>query len=223
MIIVIDGPAGSGKSSTAKALASRCNLTFLDSGAIYRAIALLWLQSDRPDDKQFTNILSAVDITTHAVDHQFRVFLRGEDVSNQIRTPIVAGCVSDIAKKPFVREFVNQYMRDLVQQGAFIADGRDLGTAVFPNADLKFYMDASVEERARRRYQELTQSGSEDVKPSFEDVLENVRQRDHTDSHREMDPLKKADDAILIDTTSLSFEEQIQIMADHIEKQKHQP
>jgi cytidylate kinase len=84
-------------------------------------------------------------------------------------------------------------------------------------------MDASVEERARRRYQELTQSGSEDVKPSFEDVLENVRQRDHTDSHREMDPLKKADDAILIDTTSLSFEEQIQIMADHIEKQKHQP
>lgn len=223
MIIVIDGPAGSGKSSTAKALASRCSLTFLDSGALYRTIALLWMQTGKPDDKQFINILSKADITSSTKDHQFRVILEGDDVSETIRKSDVAECVSEIAKKPFVREHVNRYMRNLVQQGAFIADGRDLGTAVFPNADLKFYMDASVEERARRRYEELKQAASGDDIPTFEEVLENVTQRDHTDSHREMDPLRRADDAILIDTTRLTFDEQIQIMADHIEKQKHQP
>ena len=223
MIIVIDGPAGSGKSSTAKALASICNLVFLDSGALYRTVTLLWLQENKPDDKQFYEALSSAQIHSSSDDSLFRVYLHGKDVSKDIRKSSVAECVSEVAKKPFVRSYVNQIMRRIVQTGSFIADGRDLGTAVFPDADLKFFMDASVEERARRRFKELKKAEPENKTITYEDVLNNVRHRDKVDSQREMDPLAKADDAILIDTTGLTFEEQLKMMSDYIKKLKHKP
>ena len=136
--------------------------------------------------------------------------LNGKNISEKIRLPNVANHVSDIASLPEVRKKVNKFMRNLVRQDTFIADGRDLGTAVFPDADLKFYMDASIEERADRRYRELKKSGQSTTRDR---VISNLKERDYKDQNREADPLKKADDAIVIDTTGKTFEEQVAEMA----------
>ncbi|REL33216.1 (d)CMP kinase [Rhodohalobacter sp. SW132] len=210
MIIVIDGPAGSGKSSTAKALSNRLNLHFLDSGALYRAVTYFWISEGKPSTESFFKMLPGVDLKADVSDGSFLVMLNETDISNEIRKSEVADNVSNIASLPEVRQFVNSIMRDLVSNGEFIADGRDLGTAVFPDADLKFYMDASIEERARRRYKELS---SKQDNISFEDVVNNLKSRDQKDRSRKADPLKKADDAIVINTTGKTFEEQVDLMA----------
>ncbi|MDZ7717267.1 MAG: (d)CMP kinase [Balneolaceae bacterium] len=215
MIIVIDGPAGSGKSSTAKKLAELLDIQYLDSGALYRALTFLWLNNDKPDLSEFFDMLPEVNLETEYRDQLFHVKVNGNDITNKIRTQRVANHVSEIAAKPEARIFVNQYMRKLVMHDTYIADGRDLGTAVFPNADLKFYMDASLEERAKRRYRELISVGS-DI--SFEEVKINLIERDHKDSNRAADPLKKDADAILIDTTGKTFEEQLKEMTTIIRK-----
>jgi len=214
MIIVIDGPAGSGKSSTAKALSKRLSLHFLDSGALYRSVTYFWIQKGKPDNDQFFKMLTDIDLEADLTDGNFDVILNGENISDKIRDPKVANHVSDVASLSKVRLFVNRIMREIVKNGTFIADGRDLGTAVFPDADLKFYMDASEEERAERRFNELRAKNSN---VTFEEVLENVRRRDHTDQNRTADPLKKADDALLVDTTGKSFEEQVDYMSAIIE------
>lgn len=215
MIIVIDGPAGSGKSSTAKKLAELLDIQYLDSGALYRALTFLWLKNGKPDLSEFFDMLPQVKLETEYRDQRFRVNVNNEDITKDIRNQQVANHVSEMAAKPEARNFVNQYMRKLVISDTYIADGRDLGTAVFPNADLKFYMDASLEERAKRRYRELI---SDDPDISFEEVKENLKERDHKDSNRTTDPLKKDEDAILIDTTGKTFEEQIDIMVSIIRK-----
>lgn len=209
MIIVIDGPAGSGKSSTAKKIAELLDIQYLDSGALYRALTFLWLRNDKPDPSEFFDILPGVKLQTDYRDQLFHVKVNGDEITKEIRTQNVANHVSEMAAMPIARSFVNQYMRKLVESDTYIADGRDLGTAVFPDADLKFYMDASLEERAKRRYQELM---SVDANISFEDVKNNLKERDYKDSNRSADPLKKDDDAILIDTTGKTFEEQIDEM-----------
>lgn len=213
MIIVIDGPAGSGKSSTAKKLAELLDIQYLDSGALYRALTFLWLENDKPDLSEFFDILPDVKLETEYRDQLFHVTMKGKDITKDIRTQQVANHVSTIAAKPEAREFVNQYMRKLVISDTYIADGRDLGTAVFPNADLKFYMDASLDERAKRRYRELI---SNDTDISFEEVKDNLEERDHTDSNRSADPLRKDKNAILIDTTGKTFREQIDEMVNII-------
>ena len=209
MIIVIDGPAGSGKSSTAKAIASRLGIKFLDSGALYRAITYLWLESGKPDKAEFFENLSNIQLTADFIDQTFYVQAGRDDLTDKIRTKYVADRVSEIAAEKIARSFVNSFMRELVKKDTYIADGRDLGTAVFPDADLKFYMDASLKERAKRRFLEMKNS---DNSVTLEDVMENLRSRDEKDQSRENDPLKKADDAIVIDTTGKSFEEQLQEM-----------
>lgn len=206
MIIVIDGPAGSGKSSTAKEIANRLNIQFLDSGALYRAITYLWLKQDRPGKAEFFENLPTVQLQAEYRDRTFFVQANGEDLTDRIRTKEVAGHVSEIASHREARMFVNDFMRKLVSSDTYIADGRDLGTAVFPDADLKFYMDASIEERAKRRFDEMKAS---DSSITFEDVVENLRSRDQRDENRKNDPLRKADDAIVIDTTGKTFEEQV--------------
>ncbi|TVR14841.1 MAG: (d)CMP kinase [Balneolaceae bacterium] len=216
MIIVIDGPAGSGKSSTAKEIANRLNIHFLDSGALYRALTYYWIVSGKPDIRSFIKLLPEVDISSEYRDKQFYVALNGEDITNTIRTQHVAENVSEIASKPQIRAYVNNYMRNLVLNDIYIADGRDLGTAVFPDADLKFFMTASIEERAKRRLKEMTLS---DLSITLKDVEENIRQRDLKDQSRASDPLKKADDAIEIDTTGKTFDEQINQMITIIENQ----
>lgn len=205
MIIVIDGPAGSGKSSTAKALARQLNIQFLDSGALYRAVTFLWLESGKPDRESFFEFLSSITLETKYTDDTFFVKVNGKDITADIRKQYVADHVSEMASISEIREFVNKYMRKLVKSGIFIADGRDLGTAVFPDADLKFYMDASLEERATRRYHEMLQT---EPGISLDEVKENLKSRDFKDQNRSTDPLKQANDAIVIDTTGKTFDDQ---------------
>ncbi|GAA5521333.1 (d)CMP kinase [Aliifodinibius salicampi] len=205
MIIVIDGPAGSGKSSTARAVADKLDIEYLDSGALYRTATLLYLEADR-NEELFFKLLQDKTITFHYSNGCFHVAIEGESVTSRIRTIEVAEYVSEVAARPHVRQFVNDLMRDVVDRGTYIAEGRDLGTAVFPDADLKFYMSADIEERARRRYEERKTDNPE---LTLEQVKQNIEERDHKDSNRETDPLKKAVDAIEVDTTNLSFEQQV--------------
>ena len=205
MITVIDGPAGSGKSSTARAVADRLNIEYLDSGALYRTLTLFYLQANQ-NKETFFQLLSQKEISFCYRDQQFQIEVDGVPVANQIRTPRVAEYVSKVAAIPKVRAFVNQLMREAVKNGIYIAEGRDLGTAVFPDAELKFFMSADIEERVRRRYEERKPDNPE---LTIEEVKRNIEQRDLKDSNREADPLKKAEDAIEIDTTNLSFEQQV--------------
>ncbi|MEX0822955.1 MAG: (d)CMP kinase [Balneolaceae bacterium] len=209
MIIVIDGPAGSGKSSTAKAIANRLNIQFLDSGALYRAITYLWIREGRPEKEKFFENLPDVKLSASYKDEMFKVFVNGSNITDEIRKHEVAESVSEIASYPAARKFVNNLMRNMVTENLYIADGRDLGTAVFPNADLKFFMNATLEERAKRRFLEMNTS---DADITLDVVKENLRQRDHKDQTRSADPLKKADDAIEIDTTGKTFKEQLDEM-----------
>jgi len=205
MIVVIDGPAGSGKSSTARAVANKLQIEYLDSGALYRTATLLYLEANRDEDV-FFRLLNEKDITFTYRDQQFHVAVSGESVTDKIRTPRVAEHVSKVAAMPDVRAFVNDLMRDVVSNGVYIAEGRDLGTAVFPDAELKFFMWADLDERAQRRFDERKEDNPD---LTFEEVKENIGQRDRQDSNRATDPLKKANDAIEIDTTRLTFEQQV--------------
>lgn len=215
MIIVIDGPAGSGKSSTAEAVAGRLNIQYLDSGALYRAVTVVWLEAGK-EKELFFESLKKHNISFEYSGSVFHVYLDGKDITVRIREPEISAAVSDVAAMPDVRSFVNGLMRKEARESdkTFIADGRDLGTAVFPDAALKFYMSAELDERARRRYLELKKEGR---KVSLDQVLENIRKRDRKDSGRSFDPLKKAEDAIEINTTAMNFEQQVELICSTIE------
>ena len=206
MIVVIDGPAGSGKSSTAKAIANDLRIQYLDSGALYRSVTLLYLQSDKNRAKLFES-LKENEISFHFKNDFFHVFINGKDVSDEIREMHVSKHVSEVAAMADVRSYVNALMNEHVKHGIYIADGRDLGTAVFPDAAKKFFLVADLETRAKRRLIELTKASKE---ASLEEVKQNLAERDATDSSRTADPLKKADDAIELDTGSFTFEEQVE-------------
>ncbi len=215
MIIVIDGPAGSGKSSTAKAIANRLNIRYLDSGALYRAITYLWINAGKPEKLSFFKMLPDVQLQVAPDEHTFHVIANGINITDKIRTQSVSENVSTIAAFPEARAFINQFMRDLVKSDDYIADGRDLGTAVFPDADLKFYMDASIKERAERRFAEMKDNNAT---ITLNEIVENLEQRDHLDKNRKSDPLKKAEDAIFVDTTGKTFNEQVAEMAQIIKE-----
>lgn len=205
MIIVIDGLSGSGKSSTAKAVAEKLDIQYLDSGALYRAVTYIWLKVEK-DKKAFLEILDSNDIRFEYRDNLFVVYINDKDVSKEIRTQKVSDHVSFVAAMPEVRRFINDLMRKAVKDGKYIADGRDLGSAVFPDADLKFYMEASLDVRAKRRYDELISQGEA---VTLEEVKANLKKRDDNDTSREMDPLVKPKDAYVIDTSTKTFDEQI--------------
>jgi cytidylate kinase len=205
MIIVIDGPAGSGKSSTARAVADQLKIEYIDSGALYRAATLIYLEANQESDL-FFRLLDEKTVSFFYKNQQFHVKIDGERATDDIRTSRVANHVSEVAAMPRVRAFVNNLMRNMVLDGQYIAEGRDLGTAVFPDAELKFYMSADLNERARRRYEERK---DKDPDLTFEQVKENIEERDQKDSNRKAEPLKKADDAIEIDTTDLTFDQQV--------------
>lgn len=212
MIVVIDGPAGSGKSSTAKAVAQACGLHYLDSGAFYRAITLIYIRSGLKKDTFFES-LNQAKISFVFENSNFTVFLNGENVTHKIREPEVSSHVSEVAAIPEAREFVNSYLREFVESGNFIADGRDLGTVVFPNAQFKFFLIADVDQRAQRRMKEMQENGQI---AAFEDVLNNLKERDQKDSNRKEAPLVRAKDAVVIDTTSISFAEQVDFIVNRI-------
>lgn len=213
MIIVIDGPAGSGKSSTAKAVADKLELQYIDSGAIYRVVTLLYIQSDFNQNK-FFELFRTADIAFHYEKNVFHVFLNGEEVSEAIRTRDVTSHVSEVAAMPEVRSEVTAYLRKCVKNGKYIADGRDLGTVVYPDAELKIFMNASLEERAMRRYQELL---AKNMNTDLDVVKSSLQKRDSIDSGRDVAPLKKADDAIVVDTSKMSFDEQVDLIISYIQ------
>ncbi|MEX0723685.1 MAG: (d)CMP kinase [Gracilimonas sp.] len=214
MIVVIDGPAGSGKSSTAKAVASQLQIQFLDSGALYRVATLVYLNCQK-DYEQFFEQLEESEISFYFKKKKFHAFLDGRDVSDDIRSMEVSENVSEVASNPDVRAFVNDLMRKVVADDIYIADGRDLGTAVFPDATLKFFMVADLETRAKRRFEEVKESGKE---VTLQEVKQNIAARDDKDSNRDSDPLKKAEDAILVDTSEMTFDEQVAFISSKIKE-----
>ncbi len=205
MIIVIDGPAGAGKSTTARAVAREAGLDYVDSGAIYRGFTYLFLKHGSSREV-FLNSLDdhKIRFEFHLTDA--RVFLEEEDITEAIRYSEVNNRVSEVSAMPEVRKVVKDILRDVCLGSDVILEGRDLGTVVFPDADIKFFLTADQKVRARRRHDELLRSG-EDI--TLEEVLENVEKRDRIDSSREIAPLRKADDAVEIDSTNLTFKEQV--------------
>ena len=199
-IIAIDGPAGAGKSTVSKICAARLGYTYIDTGAMYRAVALKTLLSGKPVE----DLIGDIDIK---LDEAARVFLDGREVTKEIRTPEVSKGASDVAKFGFVRKKLTELQREMARQGSVIMDGRDIGTQVLPNADLKIFLTASVEERARRRFEELKEKN---LAADFEQIKKEITLRDKQDTEREIAPLAQAEDAILLDTTDLSIEQVVE-------------
>lgn len=206
MIIAIDGPAGAGKSTIAKLIAKRFDIVYIDTGAMYRAIGLKALRNGIKctDDDKISEMLASTDINFANDNGILSVYLDGEDVSRAIRQPEISKMASDISAVPQVRYAMVDMQRKLAAGTDTVLDGRDIGTFVLPNADCKIFLTASVDERARRRCKELSERG-ENV--NLEQVKNDIIQRDYNDSHRKLAPLKKAEDAVEIDSTGLTIEE----------------
>ena len=206
--VALDGPAGAGKSTVAKAVAKNLEILYVDTGALYRSLALFAINNNVScsNEENVLKILDKANVELKYVDKVQRVFLNGEDVSEKIRTPEISMGASDISAIPAVRQFLLDLQRKIAKENSVIMDGRDIGTVILPDAEVKIFITASAEIRAKRRYDELIEKGQDVV---YEDVLKDVIERDYNDSHRKIAPLKQADDAVLLDTSSLSLDESI--------------
>lgn len=207
-IIAIDGPAGSGKSTTAKLVAERLGYVYLDTGAMYRALTYAAQKKDiAPSDRKgLAELAHRLPLRFEPSDGQNKVFIGNEDVTKQIRTPQITRMVSEVAAHAEVRKAMVKKQKAIGQNGSIVAEGRDTTTVVFPYADLKIYMDASVTERARRRVLDMKAMG---VNTSIEEQVREINRRDGLDSGRAHSPLKRADDAVVIDTTNLTIEDEV--------------
>lgn len=213
--IAIDGPGGAGKSTIAKALAKKLGYIYVDTGALYRAIGLYMIKKgvDLKNVDAIVKKLDEVKVELKYVNDEQRVLLCGDDVSEDIRKPEVSMAASDVSAVPAVRDFLLGLQRKMANENNVIMDGRDIGTVVLPNAEIKLFLTASAEERAMRRYKELIEKGK-DVE--YETVYKELCERDYQDSHREIAPLKPADDATVIDTTGNDLEKSVQVLMDFI-------
>lgn len=209
--VAIDGPGGTGKSTIAKVIAKKFNIEYIDTGAMYRAIALKALNSNVPssDEQAVSKMLENTEIDFV----NSTIFLDGNDVSGQIRTNEISMEASNISKLGCVREKVNHLNKYLASTKNVIMEGRDIGTNVITDAEVKIFMTANPEVRAKRRYNQLLEQGKS---ANYEEILEEIEKRDYQDSHRELNPLKQADDAILLDTSDMSFDENVEAVADII-------
>jgi cytidylate kinase len=208
LIIAIDGPAGAGKSTVAQILAHRLHYNYIDTGAMYRAITWKAMESDVVNDViAIGKITQNIEISLTYVNEKTTVFVDGCNVTADIRTPEVSRMVSEIAQIKSVRDAMLQLQRQMAVYGGVVMDGRDIGTHVLPNADVKIFLTASIKERAERRWRELTEKGFE---VRLEELEEEIATRDKNDCEREFAPLIQASDAVLIDTTTLSVEEAVQ-------------
>ena len=216
-VIAVDGPAASGKSTTAKCLAEKLHYVYIDTGAMYRACGLCALQNNikLSDAAALQQMLESIEIKIIYSNSGNEILMNNEDVSQRIREADVTKISSEIAVIGAVREKMVELQRNMGADGGVILDGRDIGTVVFPEAEFKFFMNASVKERATRRWQESQISGT-DI--SYEDVEKELIWRDKNDSTRKISPLRQAADAIAIDTTSLSIEEQVNFLYNYIQK-----
>lgn len=213
--VAIDGPAGAGKSTIAKAAAAKLGFVYVDTGAIYRTVGLAAKRRGIPlgDQANTAAMLPELSIDMRYVDGVQRMFLNGEDVSERIRTPEASTYASNVAAMGEVRAYLLDMQRRMAERYDVLMDGRDIGTVVLPHADLKIFLTASAEERARRRYAQLQEKGTE---LSYEQVLEEIVLRDKRDMERETAPLKQAEDAILLDTSALNLEQSIQAVMELI-------
>ncbi|MBR5614836.1 MAG: (d)CMP kinase [Clostridia bacterium] len=210
--IAIDGPAGAGKSTIAKSAAKELGFVYIDTGAMYRAIGLAAIRAGVDPDKDIQAVEKLlpdikVDIS-HSKSGQL-VFLNGEDVSTEIRLPDVSVAASDVSRIPAVRSKLLDLQRSIAEKTDVIMDGRDIGTVVLPDAQLKIFLTASVEERAMRRYRELCEKG---IECNFDEVKKDMAYRDKNDSERDIAPLKPADDSIIVDTTGKTLEESVDML-----------
>ncbi len=209
--IAIDGPAGAGKSSLSRKLAANLGYIYVDTGALYRATGLKFsrLGFDTSLNGDIDAVLKTTVVDLKFVNGEQRVFLDGEDVSDFIRTPEASMMASAVSAIPSVRAFLLDMQRLLAKNNNVVMDGRDIGTVVLPDADVKIFLTADVEERAKRRLLELEEKGQ---KVSFDEVLADMKQRDYNDSHREIAPLRQAEDAVLADTTKLNLAESLELL-----------
>ncbi|MBO5230139.1 MAG: (d)CMP kinase [Clostridia bacterium] len=206
--VAIDGPAGAGKSTVSRAAAKAVGYIYVDTGALYRAVGVNALRNgiDTKDKPAVAATLADISVDLVFENGEQKVLLNGEDVSTEIRTPPASMAASDVSAVPEVRAFLFDLQRDIAARNNCIMDGRDIGTVVLPDAKVKIFLTASPEERAMRRYKELIEKGN-DV--NYEEVLEDLVQRDYNDSHREIAPLKPAEDGVILDTTGMSLEESV--------------
>ena len=216
--VVILGPSGAGKSTLAKAIAAKLGILYVDTGAIYRTIgyAVKRRGIEPRDEAAVRAILPELEIgMRYEADGEQHMLLNGQDVTREIRLPEISMYASAVSALPAVRAFLLEMQRDLARKHSVIMDGRDIGTTVFPDAELKIFVTATPEIRAQRRYDELKAKGEE---ASFDEILENVKQRDYIDQNRDVSPLRKASDALLLDNSHLSISQQKEWLAEQFER-----
>lgn len=215
--IAIDGPAGAGKSTISKRLAKKLGYIYVDTGALYRSIGLYMLNNgvDVHDSAEVVNSLSGVDVKLSYSQGSQKVILCEEDVSDKIRTPEVSMAASAVSAIPQVRDFLFDLQKNMAKTNNIVMDGRDIGTVVLPNAQIKIFLTASAKDRAERRYKELIERGE---KVDFNDVLSDIEQRDYNDTHRAVAPLKQAEDAKLIDTSGCTLEQSVDMLISYVDQ-----
>ena len=215
--VAIDGPAGAGKSTLARVAAKKLSFIYADTGALYRSIALNTVRNniDVSDSVSIEKMLEKTEIELKFINDEQRVFLNGEDVSDKIRTSEISMAASSISALPAVRSFLLELQRELARKNNVIMDGRDIGTVVLPNAQVKIFLTASPECRAKRRYDEYIAKGKQE---NDEEILESIKQRDYNDSHRAIAPLKAADDAVLVDTSDDTPQQSVERIVKIIEE-----
>ena len=211
-IVAIDGPAGSGKGTVAKILSDECNLLYIDTGAMYRAVAYKMLNDDIDISEENKIVELAKNSKIEFIDG--KTYLDGEDISKEIRTMEVTKIVSPVSSIVKLREILVDLQRKMAENSDVIMEGRDITTVVFPNATYKFYLDADVEERAKRRYKENNEKG---INSSFEEILENIKKRDYNDMHKEVGSLTRTEDSHYIDSTNMTIEEVVEEIKNIIE------
>lgn len=218
--VAIDGPAGAGKSTISRAVAKRLGFIYVDTGALYRTVALAAKRQEiKPvESKEIEEFLKTITVElTFDDNHTQIVLLNGENVSSLIRTPEISMMASAVSAIPCVRAFLLDLQRDMAKKHDVIMDGRDIATVVLPNAQVKIFLTAAADIRAKRRYDELVQNGTQ-VK--YEDVLQDVKLRDNNDSNRKIAPLKPAEESVIVDTSDLSFEQSVERIISVIEEKK---
>lgn len=219
--IAIDGPAGAGKSTIAKRLSAEFGFIYVDTGALYRAVGLYALRQGltQLNAQTVPPLLPQITVKLKFVDGLQRVFLNDQDVSEAIRQNEVSMAASDVSAIPAVREFLFELQRNIAKENNIVMDGRDIGTVVLPHADVKIFLTASPEVRAHRRHLELLEKGQS---VDFQQLLEEIKTRDHNDSTRAVAPLKQAEDAVLVDSSDLTLEEAVSAAADTVRRVLHQ-
>ena len=215
--VAVDGPAGAGKSTVSRRAAKILGLVYVDTGALYRAIGLYAIEKgiDTKDEQAVTSVLKDITVDLDNSGGEQRVLLCGEDVTGNIRTGAVSMAASDVSSYPEVRAFLLETQKKIAREKSVIMDGRDIGTVVLPEADVKVFLTADAQVRAKRRFLELTERKE---KVDYNTILAEINERDHNDKNRAVAPLKQADDAILLDTSKMSFDESIQALVNIIRK-----